>query len=495
MATLFISYRRADSEHFSARLHEGLENKLGIGEAFLDVENIQGSENWKQRLQEEVESASLVIVVIGNQWLTEINKRLHSPEEDQVVWEIRTALTLGKPLVPLLVSGAAMPKPEELPESICTFPSSNALALRSTQSEDFQKTLQDITAILAKIQPHLSAERSRGMRRFLDPGIDMFSRYAHQEHLIGVAGSEGKIYQIPAVEVLNANDIPSSAEAQIEFIDTSFETRIGSRAALEEYKRDAKSRGKSFYDDETARLSDVRGGEKITLVFQPTTYFESVKTNMALDFDDGINGCLRDEIHPDGKLEELSESQLGNHMGINGLVFSNDGFMLFQRRSAKVFTNPNLLCPGFSGAIKLTDIKNRRSSIDNLADLDMFREMIEELGIKEKMIARHRFLGLSRELLRGGKPEIFFGVELNMSAAEIQQCLPKEKEGDLFFLETRNDGIYLNEQQTTRLSQRFEQLLKKMETDAGARASLPLLTNLAFWVNQNQPALQLVKNS
>ena len=194
------------------------------------------------------------------------------------------------------------------------------------------------------------------------------------------------------------------------------------------------------------------------------------------------------EVHPDGRLEALSESCLANHVGINGLVFSNDGFMVFQRRSAKVFTNPNQLCPGFSGAIKLADIKNRRSGIENLAEMDIFREMFEELGIKEKMITQHRFLGLSRELLRGGKPEMFFGVELAMCAADIQKCMSitKEKEGDIFLLETRNDRVYLSEQQSKRLSDRFESLVIKMETDANARASLPLLTNLAFWVNQNQ---------
>jgi hypothetical protein len=39
--------------------------------------------------------------------MEEIQKRADS--EDQVVWEIKTAIALGKTIVPLLISGAAMP--------------------------------------------------------------------------------------------------------------------------------------------------------------------------------------------------------------------------------------------------------------------------------------------------------------------------------------------------------------------------------------------------
>jgi hypothetical protein len=38
-------------------------------------------------------------------------------------------------------------------------------------------------------------------------------------------------------------------------------------------------------------LADVIGGEKIKFIFQPTSYFEYVKTNMAMDFDDVGGTC------------------------------------------------------------------------------------------------------------------------------------------------------------------------------------------------------------
>ena len=487
MSTVFISYRRVDSEHFSSHLHEALENKLGSKEVFLDVENLHGAEDWKDRLKKEIESATIIIVVIGKDWFKEIKKRDES--EDQVVWEIQTAMALGKSITPVLISGATMPEAMALPESICLLPKYNALALSSPRNEDFQSLLQKILAVLAHTQPIRNTEPAKGIRRFLDQDLNLFDRYQHQDHIIQVVGESDEIFRIPAVAILNALDIPDETKVTVECKSDFFVASAGSKAALEEYKKDAIGRGKSFYDDETARLTDVIGGTNITLLFQPTSYFEYVKTNMAMDFDDGINDSLRDEFHSNKQLESLADSKFANHMGINGLVFSNDGQMIFQRRSSKVLTNPNQLCPGFSGAIKLADIKDRRNCIETLAEMDIYRELVEELGIKERFISLRRFMGISRELQRGGKPEIFFAVDIDMTAQQIVECLPKEKEGDLFCLSLRSAKSVLNQDEAKTLRTRFKKTIQKMEIDAGARASLPLLTNLAFWVNQHQAPL------
>jgi len=492
LSAVFISYRRKDSEQFSARLHEGLDKKLGQEEVFLDVENIDVAADWKLRLQTAINAASLVIVVIGPLWMEEIQKRADS--EDQVVWEIKTAIALGKTIVPLLISGADMPDPLVLPEEICLLSQYNALTLASPKSEDFDKVLTQICGVLAHIRPVREGKPAAGLRRFLDPLMDMLERYPNQPQILSVDSESGDSYRIPAVAVLNANDGCNEEQVEVELKDGFFKAKIGSRQAFEEYKADAIHRGKSFYDTETARLADVVGGEKIKLIFQPTSYFEYVKTNMAMDFDDAVDGILRDEVHRDGKLELLSKSKLANHTGISGLVFSNDGHMIFQRRSAKVLTNPNQLCQGFSGAMTEDDIRRCFTGRDThgvLQDVHVFRELTEELGIRKHSVAERCFMGLSRELLRGGKPELFFAVDIDLSAKEILECFPKEREGETFSMPFRYAAARLDEEEALYYRQRFEKIIQEMEVKAGARASLPLLTNLAFWVNQHQPALML----
>lgn len=490
MSAVFISYRRKDSEQFSARLHEALDKKLGQDEVFLDVENIDVAADWKLRLQTAISAASLIVVVIGPAWMEEIQKRIET--EDQVVWEIKTAIALGKTIVPLLISGAAMPDPQVLPEEICLLSKYNALTLASPKSEDFEKILTQICSVLSHIQPLREDKPASGLRRFLDPLIDMLERYPDQPQILAVKNEAGDSYRIPVVTVLNANDGRDEEQMEVELKNEFFKAKIGSRQAFEEYKADAIHRGKSFYDTETARLADVIGGEKIKFIFQPTSYFEYVKTNMAMDFDDVVGGTLRDEVHRDGKLEALSKSKLANHTGISGLVFSNDGHMIFQRRSSKVLTNPNQLCPGFSGAMTEDDIRRSFSGRDTrgvMQDVHVFRELTEELGIRKHSVTQRCFMGLSRELLRGGKPELFYAVDIDMSAREILECFPKEREGETFFMPLRYATARLDEDEASYYRQRFEKIIQEMEIKAGARASLPLLTNLAFWVNQHQPPL------
>jgi hypothetical protein len=110
--------------------------------------------------------------------------------------------------------------------------------------------------------------------------------------------------------------------------------------------------------------------------------------------------------------------------------------MIFQRRSSKVLTNPNQLCQGFSGAMTEDDIRRSFSGRDTrgvMQDVHVFRELTEELGIRKHSVTERCFMGLSRELLRGGKPELFYAVDIDMSAKEILECFPKEREARLFY--------------------------------------------------------------
>ena len=66
------------------------------------------------------------LAVTGLLW---VNARLQHPG-DFVRLEIEAALRRGIPLVPVLVDWAAMPKPEELPESLRSLVYLNATSLR-----------------------------------------------------------------------------------------------------------------------------------------------------------------------------------------------------------------------------------------------------------------------------------------------------------------------------------------------------------------------------
>lgn len=490
MSSIFISYRREDSEHFAARLRDGLAHRLGPAEVFLDVEDIDAAADWKSRLRAELEAAALVVVVMGPHWLDSFAKRI--PAEDQVLWEIQTALELKLTVLPLLISRANLPAEQDLPPPIRALPVFNALTLHSTHHADFDKVLGEVILAAEKCRIGLAGRVPAGLRQLLDTQGDMLARYAQQSDILTVERSNGPPWRVPAVELLNAANGEDEQCVEVSLDDEPFALQLGSSAAFDLYAKDAKSRGKKFYSTETARLRSVsiEAGGRVLLRFQQAEYFDYVKTNMAMDFPDPMDGCLRDEVHPHGRLEPLDQSGLANHTGISGLVFSNDGKMIIQKRGPQVFTNPNQLCPGYSGVLNANDLRQSlgRREHATLNEVNVLRELHEELGVSRRQITNRCFMGLSRELLRGGKPELFYAVDVQMSASEILACYPMDREGNTIEVPLRHARARLSPEESLYYRERFDKLVAQLETAGRALLSVTLLTNLAFWVNQNQPA-------
>ena len=132
MAGIFISYRREDSSGQSGRLYDRLCERFGPARVFRDVNTIEPGDNFLEAVRSRVGIASVTLVVIGKVWLTvkddEGRPRLTNPS-DMVLLETAIALEKKIPVIPVLVDGASMPKPEELPESIRNLAWMNALSL------------------------------------------------------------------------------------------------------------------------------------------------------------------------------------------------------------------------------------------------------------------------------------------------------------------------------------------------------------------------------
>lgn len=155
MASIFISYRRDDSQGFAGRLEDDLSERFGDAWVFRDREIPAGSD-FARHLEARLDAAEVVLVVIGRGWLdqrdAEGRLRLESPD-DWVRREIERALARAVPVVPVLVGGAVMPWPDQLPDSLA------ALAGRQAFSVSDQRWSADIDALaaqLARISPALA---------------------------------------------------------------------------------------------------------------------------------------------------------------------------------------------------------------------------------------------------------------------------------------------------------------------------------------------------
>lgn len=319
--------------------------------------------------------------------------------------------------------------------------------------------------------------------------------YSNQDNIMwtnAIGNDENSSFYIP--QILYIDPLKhDNKEISLLMDEKLFKPGITSEKGFDFYK--CINGNVTFFNGEIARISKW-DKEKNELTFQRTSYFDYLKTNLSLDSSMGkaLNSMnLREHLHSKKTVGSLENSKLANAVGINGLVFTSDGHIIFQTRSKAVLVRPGQLCSGFSGTIDWDDITNISHKENlNLGDLDVLREMTEELAvsrnIQEKEIKNITFLGLTGELIRGGTPELFYSVDLNISAKEVLSRIPRDKEGKM---NTTYWGLYaksiLEESEQETLSQNFNNLLLSLQKGHKARISIPFITNLVLWLYVNSP--------
>jgi len=148
---IFISYRRDESGHVAGRLNDSLAPTFGRNKLFMDVDNIPVGKDFESYLKSQVAVCDAMLAIIGPNWLTtkdEAGQRRLDNSEDFVVIEIAVALARDIPVVPVLVDGARMPKPSELPDSLKPLARRQAVHVRHTSfsgdAETLVKRLRDV---------------------------------------------------------------------------------------------------------------------------------------------------------------------------------------------------------------------------------------------------------------------------------------------------------------------------------------------------------------
>jgi hypothetical protein len=147
---IFINYRRGDAAGFAGRLSDALGRYFGDDRVFRDIDGIAGGANFEDVLKRTAQSADAMIVLIGRDWATLTNKsgqrRLHEPD-DWVAREIAAALERKIPVFPVLIEDAAMPRAEELPESLKALVRHNAISISDSRWNSDVTRLAKIVAI------------------------------------------------------------------------------------------------------------------------------------------------------------------------------------------------------------------------------------------------------------------------------------------------------------------------------------------------------------
>jgi hypothetical protein len=154
MRPIFISYRRDDTEGQAGRLFQDLREVFGAENVFMDVATIEPGVDFRRVIEKNTESCGVLLALVGRQWLTATDaagrRRLDEPN-DFVRLETAAALKRDIPLVPVLLQGARMPRPEELPEELRDFAFRNSVELSHARWEsDVQILIAALRKVLAQ---------------------------------------------------------------------------------------------------------------------------------------------------------------------------------------------------------------------------------------------------------------------------------------------------------------------------------------------------------
>jgi len=187
MSTVFISYRRENAAGEARALFNDLAERLGENSVFMDVDSIALGRDFRSALQQTTASCDLMLVLIGRNWADAKDEggrvRLENPA-DYVRLEVEAGLKRDIVVTPVLVQGAHMPAPEELPAEIRNLAYRNAFELSHNRwQSDVQEMVRRLElGSLADGRPVRPSDPKQSARSHDDVTADPATLRAEPRH-------------------------------------------------------------------------------------------------------------------------------------------------------------------------------------------------------------------------------------------------------------------------------------------------------------------------
>jgi hypothetical protein len=145
---VFVSYRRSDSPGHAGRIQDALRGRFGKANVFYDVATLQGGVDFTLAIKDALAQSDLVVVILGREWARRSWRDRLTPRADWVRFEIEYARQLGKPILPVVVGGAAMPSARSLPPALAFLTTINAALMRDESWDpDVERLLDRLPAV------------------------------------------------------------------------------------------------------------------------------------------------------------------------------------------------------------------------------------------------------------------------------------------------------------------------------------------------------------
>lgn len=217
----------------------------------------------------------------------------------------------------------------------------------------------------------------------------------------------------------------------------------------------------------TVRLKEVIPADAngvATIKTMRSTYLSHLLTNRALDYELKTGVTIRSLFENTNHLVPLQRSRFSNHLGVNALVFLQNGVLLLPERGKHATVAKEKVTASIATRIKMEN-KNifKNTYVDELTDNYITEGcikdsiagsiMVDAQWLQEKSeqkdFMKIDFLGLSRDIYEGGKPTLFYAVYLNLPAKEYlierSRHLEKQKKDRKIRKRKNRDGYIYKE--------------------------------------------------
>ena len=146
-SAFFISYRRSESTEAAREFRRELARRYGAASVFMDTASIDYGESFPDRIASAIRGCSVMLVMIGPQWLEHVagSRRIDNPD-DWVHREVRAGLERREAVVvPILLGGASAPSEAELPESVRGLAALHAFAVTGSDlAADIENLMRSV---------------------------------------------------------------------------------------------------------------------------------------------------------------------------------------------------------------------------------------------------------------------------------------------------------------------------------------------------------------
>jgi len=274
-------------------------------------------------------------------------------------------------------------------------------------------------------------------------------------------GSTDKTLKLPYREEINFIESPS---AQINVVGsiTDYNMPQALRELTENNLRAYLRVQPQSWDNPILRVSSFvrQDSTHYECSLERSTYYYQARTNLTIDcpLEGEAAKTLRTlDLGPSNSLRSLEDSILVNSIGVSAVVFFRKSgdiyfFMKYRRGTEGVFGH---MFGTTSGVVTLPKGQPVRSLVDYVYT-EMRREFYRETGFDEDRdrlpIRNMVLLSFARELMRGGKPQFFFVIEIDeIDERQFKTKFRTSAEG----LQEFHDDLYHNNKYSAVLSPEF----------------------------------------